>query len=257
MLTQEQNNPSILPWPRSGAERSSARPSIRNSILATISPQDLTAIAAFLKPVVLRERMVLQEPKRTVDYIYFIESGLVSLRIVMGGAALETAVIGFRGAVGASVLFGGHLSTHQAAVLFPGNAFKIRVEDLRQVVNERRELRADLSRYVEALTLHCAQTGFCGVWHNREKRIASWLCLARHAANSDVLPVTHDYLSSVLGLPRPGITETLNGFAKQRLIRKMRGVLQIDEGKCLEQKACPCYKFVADAYASSGSMISA
>ncbi|WP_316397822.1 Crp/Fnr family transcriptional regulator [Bradyrhizobium sp. 33ap4] len=175
----------------------------------------------------------------------------------MSGTALETAVVGFRGAVGASVLFGGHLSTHQAAVLFPGTAFKIRVEDLRHVINERREARAHIAGYVEALTLHCAQTGFCGVWHHREERLASWLCLARHAADSDVLPVTHDYLSSVLGLPRPGITETLNEFAKQRLIRKMRGVLQIDKGNCLEQRACACYKFVADAYASSGSEISA
>ncbi|MBB4263628.1 helix-turn-helix domain-containing protein [Bradyrhizobium sp. CIR3A] len=66
-----------------------------------------------------------------------------------------------------------------------------------------------------------------------------------------MLPVTHDYLSSVLGLRRAGVTETLIRFEEQGLIRKMRGVLQIDNPKSLEEKACCCYKLVSAAYASS------
>ncbi|WP_271565673.1 Crp/Fnr family transcriptional regulator [Bradyrhizobium sp. CCBAU 11386] len=95
-------------------------------------------------------------------------------------------------------------------------------------MNERPEIREHISRHVQALTLHCARAGFCGVWHDREERLASWLCLASDALDANVLPVTHEYLSSMLGLPRPGVTETLVRFAEQRLIRKMRGLLQID-----------------------------
>ncbi|MCA1536121.1 Crp/Fnr family transcriptional regulator [Bradyrhizobium sp. NBAIM03] len=247
----------MLPRPGSCVVRASMRSFVKNAILARLPLQDLVAIGQCLEPVVLGERIVLQEPKRNVDYVYFIESGLVSLRIVTSGIILETAVIGFRGAVGASVLLGGHLSTHQSVVLFPGTALRIRVKELRQLMNERPQIREQLSRYVDALSLHCAQTGFCGVWHHREKRLASWLCLSSDSADTHVLPVTHDYLSSVLGLPRPGITETLNKFAEQRLIRKVRGVLRIDERKCLEQRACTCYKLVSEAYASLGSTIAA
>ncbi|MGL3111908.1 helix-turn-helix domain-containing protein [Bradyrhizobium sp. BR 1432] len=95
-----------------------------------------------------------------------------------------------------------------------------------------------------------------GVWHKRDKRLASWLCLASWAADTDALPITHDYLSSVLGIALAGITETLNQFADQHLIRKMRGMSQIDERERLEQRACTCYKLVAEAYASSGSAFS-
>jgi len=91
----------------------------------------------------------------------------------------------------------------------------------------------------------------CGVRHHREQRLASWLCLASEAVDARVLPVTHDYLSSVLGLRRAGVTETLIRFEEQGLIRKMRGVLQIDEHKLLEEKACCCYKLVSAAYACS------
>lgn len=241
---------------RPGTGRYNARPFLRNVILSSISLQELAAIGEFLEPIVLRERMVLQEPKKHLDHLYFIEAGVVSLRIVAGGSILETALIGHQGALGASLLVGGHLATHQSVVLFPGSAQRIRVEDLRRVVRERPEIREHLIRYAQALSLHSAQTGLCGVRHDREKRLACWLCLANDAFGADVLPITHDYLSSMLGLRRAGVTETLIRFEQQGLIRKTRGELQIRERRYLEQKACSCYKLIAGAYASTETSIS-
>lgn len=231
--------------------RPAKRPVVKNVILARLSIQQLAAIGECLESIVLKERMVLQEPKRPVEHVYFMESGLVSLRVVAAGSMLETAIIGYRGVVGTSFLWGGHLSTHQSVVVFPGSAHRIRVEDLRRIMKARPEIRDHLFEYVQALTFQCVQTGLCGVRHDREQRLASWLCLASEAVDARVLPVTHDYLSSVLGLRRAGVTETLIRFEQQGLIRKMRGVLQIDEHKLLEEKACCCYKLVTAAYASS------
>jgi CRP-like cAMP-binding protein len=239
---------------RSGSGRPNGRLFVKNVILASISLQELAAMAEFLEPIVLKERMVLQEPKRHLEHVYFIESGLVSLRIVAAGSILEMAVIGHRGAVGASLGAGWHLPTNQSVVLFPGSAYRIHVEDLRRVMDEHPEVRQHLFRYVQAVTLHSALTGLCGVRHDREKRLACWLCLASDALDAHVLPVTHDYLSSVLGLRRAGVTETLNRFEEEGLIRKMRGVLQIDERKCLEQRACGCYRLISDAYAPPKSV---
>ncbi|WP_082747887.1 Crp/Fnr family transcriptional regulator [Bradyrhizobium macuxiense] len=207
-------------------------------------------MSEFLEPIVLRERVVLQEPKRQLDHVYFVETGIVSLRIVAAGSILETALIGYRGAVGASLLSGIHLSTHQSIVLFSGTAYRIRLEDLGRVMNEHPEIREHLSQYVQALSLHCAQTGLCGVRHSCDKRLASWLCLASDALDSDVLPVTHDYLSSALGLRRASVTESLIRFEAQGLIRKARGVVQIDERTSLEQKTCSCYRLIASTYVS-------
>lgn len=242
---------------RPASVRPTTRFFVKNSILASLSLPDLAAIGEFLEPIVLREFMVLQEPKRHVHYVYFIESGLVSTRITAEGSILETAVIGYRGAAGASLLFGEYLSTHQCIVLLPGRAHRIRTDDMRRIMRERAEVREQLSRYAQALSLHCAQTGLCGVRHDREKRLASWLCLASDAVDAPVLPVTHDYLSSVLGLRRAGITETLNRFEEQGVIRKTRGVLQIEDRNSLERKACCCYKLITGAYTASDSVIPA
>jgi len=241
---------------RSGPVRPNTRSFLKNTILSAIPLPGLAAIGELLEPIALRERMVLQEPRRHPDYVYFIESGLVSLRIVAAGAILETALIGHTGAVGASLLVGGHLATHQSVVLFPGGAHRIRVEDLRRIAREQPELREQLLRYLQALTVHCAQAGLCGVRHDREKRLACWLCLASDALDADALPVTHDYLSSVMGLRRAGVTETLIRFEQQGLIQKMRGMLHIEERQRLEQKACNCYKLISAGYASTECSVS-
>ncbi|WP_334397708.1 helix-turn-helix domain-containing protein [Bradyrhizobium sp. AZCC 2289] len=80
--------------------------------------------------------------------------------------------------------------------------------------------------------------------------------MASDAFGAHVPPVTHDHLSSALGLRRPGVTESLIRFEEHGLIRETRGLLQIDERRCLEERACSCYKLIASTYGSSESGIS-
>ncbi|WP_100176032.1 helix-turn-helix domain-containing protein [Bradyrhizobium nitroreducens] len=221
----------------------------RNRILAGLGLSELASLSAFLEPVDLRERMVLQEPKRRMEHVYFVESGLVSLRTVAAGTILETAVVGYRGAVGASILLGEYFPTRQSIVLLPGTALRIHFDNLRRVMNECAQVQEYIGRYARALDLHNAQAGLCGVRHRHEQRLACWLCLASDALDNHILPVTHDYLSHALGLRRPGVTEALIRFEDQGLIRKRRGVLHIDDHIGLRQKACSCYGIIADAYA--------
>ncbi|TWB87220.1 CRP-like cAMP-binding protein [Bradyrhizobium macuxiense] len=193
--------------------------------------------------------MVLQEPKKCPDHVYFIESGLVSLRLVAEGSILETALIGHRGAVGASPLMEGHLSTHQAVVLVSETAHRIRFEDLHRLMNERPAFGSIFS--VRSSTdLALPSNGIMRDPARSRKRLASSLCFASDAFGAHVLPVTHDYISSALGLRRAGVTQTLIRFEEQGLIRKTRGVLQIDDRRCLEQRTCCCCKLISAAYES-------
>jgi CRP-like cAMP-binding protein len=231
--------------------QSNKRQAVKNTVLASLTLSDFSAISSFLEPVTLKERMVLQQPKTHLDHVHFIEAGVVSLRIVAPGSTLETAVVGYRGAVGASAVFGAHIPTHQSVVLFPGSALRIAAEDLHRVINERPQIREHLFPHVQAVVTHGAQTGLCGVKHCLEQRLACWLCLACDALDGHVLPVTHDHLSAALGLRRPGVTEALTRFDEQGLLRKMRGILHIKDHKRLEQTACSCYGIVTSAYVAA------
>jgi CRP-like cAMP-binding protein len=221
---------------------------IRNGILRNFALADLACIGPFLKPVALKERAVLQEPRKRVEHINFVETGIVSLRTIATGCFLETAMVGSRGAVGASVALGADTAMHQSIVLVSGSALSIHADDLRRLMIERPQIREHLLRYIQALMVHGSQTALCGVRHDLEQRLACWLCIACDALDGDVLPITHDHLSTILGLRRSGLTQSLIRFEEEGLIRKSRGAMRVRERSLLQQKACGCYGVIASAY---------
>jgi CRP-like cAMP-binding protein len=224
------------------------RPIVRNRILAALALSDLEYIRPLLEPVALKGRSVLHEPNKPIEHVNFIETGIVSLRTVAIGSVLETAMVGCYGAVGASIALGAGTSSYRSIVLVPGNALRIRTGDLRRSMHERPQIREHLLRYVQSLMTHSAQVSLCGVRHELEQRLASWLCLACDALDGSVLPITHDHISMILGLRRAGVTETLNRFEDERLVRKTRGVLEVLNRRLLRQRACGCYAVIANEY---------
>jgi CRP-like cAMP-binding protein len=223
-------------------------PLVRNAILAGLSVEDNAALARSLEPMMLQERAILHKSGKAVDHVYFLETGAVSLRVVAGESVFETALVGYRGAVGSAALFGGCIPAHQSVVLFSGRATRIAIAELDRLMRERPQLYRRILRYVEAPALQEAQAGLCCAWHDLEERLACWLSLACDALEDNNLPVTHEYLSSVLGLRRAGVTEALSRFDAQDLIRKARGVLLVEDRLRLRMKACACYARVARAY---------
>jgi CRP-like cAMP-binding protein len=224
------------------------RPLIRNCILGSLSPSDFDYIRPYLEPVALKERSVLQEPGKKVEYVNFVETGVISLMTLAKGSILETAMVGWRGAAPVSVVLGARTCGHRSTVLVSGTALRIRSGDLEHSMQERPHIREHLLRYVRSLMIHSSQRALCGVRHQLDQRLACWLCLACDALNGDTLPITHDHLSTMLGFRRAGVTESLRQFEKQGLVRKMRGLLQIRDRERLGRKACCCYGIIESAY---------
>ena len=224
---------------------------VKNGVLGSLSSADFECIRPYLQQVTLKERTVLQEPNRRVEYVHFVETGLVSLMTLAAGSILETAMVGSQGLTPASIALGASTSAHRSMVLVSGSALRMRAEDLQRSMHERPQIREHLLRYVHSLMIHCFQTTLCGVQHHLEQRLACWLCLACDSLEDDVLPITHDHLSNVLGFRRPTVTDSLNKLEEQGLIRKLRGVLQITDRALLERRACCCYGILSGAYKSA------
>lgn len=221
---------------------------IRNGILGGLAIPDFYYLRPLLEPITLKERSVLQEPNEHVEYVNFVETGVISLMTLATDSTLETAMVSSRGFTPASAALGARTCRHRSMVLIPGSALRIRAKDLQCSMHERPQIRERLLRYVQALLIHGSQTALCGVRHQLEQRLACWICLACDAVESDILPITHDHLSATLGLRRTGITESLTRFEDQGLVLKMRGTLQICDRKLLGQKACSCYRIIENAY---------
>jgi CRP-like cAMP-binding protein len=77
-------------------------PNGENRLLAALRPSDLSLVQPHLKRTVLEQGTLLQEQDDRVECAYFPLSGMISLLAVMGdGQAIETAIVGREGTVGA------------------------------------------------------------------------------------------------------------------------------------------------------------
>ena len=217
----------------------------QNRLLAALPPEDRDRLCRRLEPVDLLPRQVLVAAGAAFEHIHFPVSGVASLLAAADETVLEIGLIGREGMVGLPVLFGTAASPNMSvAVQIPGMALRMSAEALRTDLDRNAAFRALLLRYAEALLCQIAQSAICNRLHGVEQRLARWLLMAQDRAEADLLPLTQEYISLMLGVRRPGVTVAAGNLAKAGLIRGAYGRIVILDRKGLEASACGCYGVV-------------
>lgn len=222
---------------------------IGNRLLAALSEEDLGGLRPDLNLVTLSPGQTLLQPDVLIDYVYFPQHGLVSLvhRLEDGGV-VQTGLVGSEGMVGALAPLGASAFSGEAVVQIGGPAFRIRAAALRVEVALRPALRDLLLRYVQALFAQVTQSVACNSRHGLHRRLARWLLMAHDFVDLNELPITHEFLSTMLGVRRAGITEGLASLKEAGLIATGRRRVVILDRPGLEQTSCECYGIVAAEY---------
>ena len=89
--------------------------------------------------------------------------------------------------------------------------------------------------------MQVAQTAACNRLHDIEERLARWLLMTQDRVDSGSLPITHDFLATMLGTDRPSVSFAAGVLQKKKLIEYTRGAVKIVNRKKLENSACECY----------------
>jgi CRP-like cAMP-binding protein len=105
-----------------------------------------------------------------------------------------------------------------------------------------------LLRYVQALHTQVSLTAACNGRHTLPERLA-WLLTAHDRATSDQLPLSHEFLSQMLGVRRAGVTVALGTLKAAGLIRNTHRQVSILDRPGLEAASCECYRTVGGEYA--------
>ena len=114
----------------------------RNLLLASLPAEDFALLAPQLKDIVLEQGTVLQEQGERIDQVYFPYDGIVSLlAVIRQGDAIETATIGYEGAVGAFAGFGMRRAHTRAVVQVRGSASRSGVALPQGCRGQRRRLQ--------------------------------------------------------------------------------------------------------------------
>src|SRR5258708_2955139 len=105
----------------------------KNQLLAALSAKDLQHLGA-LESVSLEARQVLEAPGVSIPYVYFVESGLVSVVGRAKADRIEVGMIGSEGMTGTSIVLGSDRSACEALVQSPGIALRIPAQQLRDAI---------------------------------------------------------------------------------------------------------------------------
>ena len=220
-----------------------------NKILSVLPREEFEPLAARLKPVPLVLGETLYMPAQKIDYVYFVDSGVVSLLAALeNGATVEAGVIGPEGVAGISVILGADSTPNQALIQSAGQAMRISSQDIRTEFRRGGKLRDLLLRYTHTLFTQVAQTAACNRLHSIEQRLARWLLLTHDRVGRDDFVLTQDFLSRMLGVRRAGVSVAANTLRQAGLIDYHRGTMMVVDRKGLENYSCECYAIVRDEY---------
>jgi CRP-like cAMP-binding protein len=214
----------------------------RNRLLAALPRESYAQLLPALVPVVLVFGDILYEPGKPMRDVYFPVSCLVSLlTLVEGHLALEVGMVGREGMVGVALALGIKDSPMRALVQGGGPALRMGAARFSKALERNAPLRRGINGYIHALMRQISQTAACNRFHTVEARLARWLLMTRDRMGAPLFRMTQDFLGTMLGVRRVGVTEAAGALQRRKLIEYHRGSIHILDERGLEAAACSCY----------------
>jgi CRP-like cAMP-binding protein len=216
---------------------------VGNRLLAALPPADFGLLAPHLRQVSLEQDAVLLRSGDRIEQIYFPNSGTISFMLDMpNGQTVATAVIGNDGAVGILSALGPTGSPLTAVVRVAGISLQISAARFHAALSHSGAIRRAVQTHTRALLAQFQHVAACNALHSVEPRMARWLLHIHDRIDGDVLPLTQEALSQLLGVRRTTVTLVVGKLRASGAIRSdRRGLIEIDRTR-LEEAACECYE---------------
>jgi CRP-like cAMP-binding protein len=215
---------------------------VSNIILLSTSDSDYNSLRPHLEYVSLPTHLVLHDGGGKLEFAYFPNRGLISLVVVMkDGRTAEAGIVGNEGFTGTPAAVGLSISPLQSIVQITGDGFRVEVGALQSTLEFTPHLQLMLSRYAVVQGMQVAQTAACNRLHDIKQRLARWLLMTQDRVDSDSLPITHDFLATMLGTDRPSVSSAAGILQGEQLIEYTRGAVKIVNRNKLADSACECY----------------
>lgn len=219
-----------------------------NRLLARLPDQDYRGLRPQFEHIDLIFGEALYEPGDTIDYVYFPQSGVLSLLAVEDEATLEIGLVGNEGMTGLPVFLEMPVSRVRVLVQGDGSALRIKSADFLKACEQSVLLSRLVRRYTHYLIMQIGQAVVCSRLHLIESRLACLLMMMRDRTRTDHFQFKQEFLSKILGVRREAITIAASSLQKQQLISYSRGNLSILDPDGLQTVCCKCYKVAAAEY---------
>lgn len=212
-----------------------------NLFLQALPAADFEALRSHLQTVELTRESVLIDAGDAPTQIYLPHSGVISMVVSLSeGQAVEVAMVGRDGVVGALEALGDGIAPTDAVVLCPGTASVLHVATLKAIAAQSATLRSLLMRHGQALLAQAQQSVACNAAHSVEERLARWLLRARDLWDGESLPLTQELLARMIGVQRNAVSIVAHALQQAGVLSYSRGKIEITDLKALRGTACEC-----------------
>jgi CRP-like cAMP-binding protein len=216
-----------------------------NRILAALPATDYALLSPRMTATRLKAGAVLHEAGDEIANVYFPETGMISLLVVMAaGETVETATIGREGAVGATRELGSQRAFTRAVVQVTGRGWRVAAPHFHDAVGKSEALRNLILRHDALLLVQAQQTAACNALHSVEARLARWLLQTQDRTGENVVALTQEFLSQMLGVQRTTVTSVARTLQQAGTLRRFRGGFEILDRAALEDVACECHAVI-------------
>jgi CRP-like cAMP-binding protein len=214
----------------------------RNQLLNALSEEDLAALAPYLEFKEFPGRYVFEEANWPIRYAYFFERGFASVMANSpGGGLVDVGLIGREGASGIPIIMGDDRSPHSTYAQMAGTAYRISARVLQQKLEVSPTLRKVLLKFVLVFMIQIGQAALANARASLDERLARWLLMGHDRISGEDLPLTHDFLSIMLGVRRAGITTAMRSLERRGFVRCKRGHVVLVDQAGLEKVAGNSY----------------
>ena len=218
--------------------------SVGNRLLAALPSKDLALLAPHIQRVSLEQDAVVARSGDRRDRVYFPHTGAISFMLGLpNGETIATALIGREGALGALSVLGedSSLSSVTAVVRVAGIASQISVERFQAAYMGSSAIRHIVQVHTRSIFMQFQHVAACNGLHPVEARMARWLLHLHDRTEGNILSLTQETLSQLLGVRRTTVTLEIAKLRALGAIRSdRRGLIEIDRGR-LKQASCECY----------------
>jgi CRP-like cAMP-binding protein len=221
----------------------------RNNLLQQLARADEGAFARLfdeLEPTPLERSLILGRARLRNEWVYFVESGIVSMvASTSGGASVEVAAVGREGVAGVADALGQHPLPYRLLVQVPGFAYRAPREMIREHILSCTTLHELLMDYSQHIVHQVTQSAICNRFHASVQRLARWLLVIAERAEADRFELTHEFAAQMVGAPRSAVSAAAATLRRKGIIEYRRGVLSIRNAKRLHKVACECFDNVS------------
>nr|WP_295664472.1 Crp/Fnr family transcriptional regulator [Polymorphobacter sp.] len=220
-----------------------------NLLLQTLSSADFSLVEPSLELVHFDLGQRLVEPDEPIAHVWFPETMVVSvIAATPGGRKSEVGLTGREGMVDIGPISGSDVSPFECLIQVAGSAWQLPVTTLRGLIENEASVRSALMLYLHAFVIQVSHTALVNAAHSLDQRLARLLLMTHDRIDGPIITMTHQLLSTMLGVRRAGVTVAMRKQEKDGLIRTKRSSIEITNRAKLEALAADAYGLAEKEY---------